>query len=243
MDKKDGVEADGTFSHVTTPATQATASAESLAEPVGEVHKARRWHRMLVISMGFALVLTSGVIFQTLSRHKAPTTSSMPSNDDLLKMRSNADLPRVDTIVLSEFTNSTGDGAFDGLNPFGNVDYNVAPLEPPSLKFVSPGEVNEFLYRMNHKPEELLTPDLARQVCLMANARAVVTGSISADGAHYRITATAISCQTGQTLAKAERDVIKRAGRSTEAKRVYVSLAMTDVVDELLQKLRNRSPS
>jgi len=64
---------------------------------------------------------------------------------------------------------------------------------------------------MNRSPDERLNPDLAEEVCLRANARAVVTGSISADGTQYKITIEALGCRTAQTLQTVEGRATDRA--------------------------------
>jgi hypothetical protein len=199
--------------------------------------EAHRSGKTLLIWTGLVAVLMSGVVFETLPRlHKAPVKPSTTSNigADAVNPPKPPRPQMGDTAVLSQFSNLTGDRALDGLD---SRIYDAAPLKSPSVKILSSEQVSEILFKMNRNPNESLTPGLAREVCLHANAGAVITGSISADDAHYKIAATAINCQTGKTLGTAEGVADKFVGVSTDVKRAYVSNAMRNVLDQLLRKL------
>jgi DNA-binding winged helix-turn-helix (wHTH) protein len=140
------------------------------------------------------------------------------------------------TLVVGEFSNSTGDPALDGLSPSGTLlHYRVDATSSPEL--ISTEQVTSILTLMNLRPDQQLTPVLAREVCLRANGNAVATGSLSADEAYYKIAVSAVSCQTGQILGTAVGDVKKIAGISTDERQVYVSNALTGVVNQLLSRL------
>ncbi len=57
---------------------------------------------------------------------------------------------------------------------------------------------------MNKPPTEVLTRDVAREVCVRADGRAVLAGSIVSVGNQYLIGLKAIDCQTGDVLANAD---------------------------------------
>ncbi len=71
---------------------------------------------------------------------------------------------------------------------------------------------------MNRPSDERLNYEVAREVCLRSNSKALLEGSISSVGSHYLIGLKAMNCQTGDTLASAKaeadnrEDVLKRLG-------------------------------
>ena len=133
--------------------------------------------------------------------------------------------------MLADFTNLTGDPELDGLTDVfipPSYDSNHVNFLSPSLNILAPDRVGDILTQMKRSPHEHLTPELAREVCLRANAKAVVTGSVSVNGTHYKITVSAINCQTGQTLGTAEGEADTRAD---------VSKVSRDVTSQLIRKL------
>jgi hypothetical protein len=115
-------------------------------------------------------------------------------------------------IVLATPSNSTGDPAFDNLDlASDNSVHAHDSVRLPETNVLSKDQVSEILKKMNRSPDERLTPDLAEEICLRANARAVVTGSIAADGTQYKITIEALGCRTGQTLQAVEGRATDRA--------------------------------
>ena len=233
------IESPGFGKNLDTMADRSSLRAASPVEPASAPHKLHRSRRLLFISMGFVAVLLSGIAFQTLSHGHADRMLAGKAG-----IESPVDRHIGDTVVLSEFINSTGDSAYDRLTP--NVQRSVSNtptdlshfnVSSPSVKFLSSDQVTEMLSQMNEKLDEPLTPRLARELCLRAKANAIVTGSVSAAGAHYKITATAINCQTGVTLGTAVGEAEKLVGGPTDVRRALVSRAMGDVVDQLLQKV------
>ena len=73
-------------------------------------------------------------------------------------------LTQQDTIVLADFTNTTGDPVFDGtLKQALAVDLDQSPF----LQVVPPARIQEeTLTFMGRSPDERLTTDLARDLCL-----------------------------------------------------------------------------
>jgi tetratricopeptide (TPR) repeat protein len=55
---------------------------------------------------------------------------------------------------------------------------------------------------MGRSPDERLTNDLARDLCLRAGSKAMLAGSIANLGSQYVVTLNAINCQTGDSLAQ-----------------------------------------
>jgi len=116
-------------------------------------------------------------------------------------------LTEKDTIVLSDFTNTTGENVFDGTLK----DAISIQLEQSAFLNVLPdSRVNATLKLMNRQPGERLTNELAREVCLRSNSKALLEGSIGIVGSHYLIGLKAVKCDTGDTLASAEAEAPNR---------------------------------
>ena len=116
-----------------------------------------------------------------------------------LRSRSPNALTQQDTIVLADFTNTTGDPVFDGtLKQALAVDLEQSPF----LRVLPGARVRETLGFMGRSPDERLTTDLARDLCLRAGSKAMLAGSIANLGSQYVITLNAVNCQSGDSLAQ-----------------------------------------
>src|SRR6266480_2545481 len=105
------------------------------------------------------------------------------------------------TIVLADFTNTTGDPAFDGTVK----DAVAVQLErSPMLQMVPENDVMEALKKLGQPADAKLTNDLAKQVCRRAGANALVGGSLARGQKGFAITASAMNCDTGSYIAKAQ---------------------------------------
>jgi serine/threonine protein kinase/tetratricopeptide (TPR) repeat protein len=112
-----------------------------------------------------------------------------------------------DTIVLADFTNTTGDEVFDDtLKQALAVDLGQSPF----LNILSEDKVRRTLREMTHSQGERLTQDLAREVCQRAGSKAFVAGSIAALGTQYVIGLEALNCASGDVLA---REQVTAAGK------------------------------
>jgi eukaryotic-like serine/threonine-protein kinase len=110
-----------------------------------------------------------------------------------------AKLTEKDTVVLADFANTTGDAVFDGtLKQALAVDLDQSPF----LRVVPPAQVQKTLGFMGRSPDERLTVDLARDLCLRMGSKAMLSGSIASLGTQYVLTLNAINCQTGDSLAQ-----------------------------------------
>jgi eukaryotic-like serine/threonine-protein kinase len=111
-----------------------------------------------------------------------------------------------DTIILAEFTNRTGDSAFDDVLRQALTIYLE---QSPFLQILSDDRVARTLKLMQRSGERL-TPELAQEVCLRNNSNAMLAGSIASVGNHYLLVLKASDCQTGDTLASAAAEAENR---------------------------------
>ena len=108
-------------------------------------------------------------------------------------------LTEKDTVVLSEFVNTTGDPVFDGTLKQALA---VQLEQSPYLNLLPESKIQDSLRFMGRKPDERITRDLAREISLRENAKAIISGSISSLGSNYVITLEASNAQNGDSLAR-----------------------------------------
>jgi serine/threonine protein kinase/tetratricopeptide (TPR) repeat protein len=104
-----------------------------------------------------------------------------------------------DTIVLADFTNTTGDNVFDGALKQALA---VQLGQSPYLSFAPDDRIRETLRFMGRSPDERLTRDVAREICLRQGIKALLAGSISTLGSNYVLSVEAVNAQTGEVFAR-----------------------------------------
>jgi hypothetical protein len=108
-------------------------------------------------------------------------------------------LTEKDTIVLGDFTNTTGDPVFDDtLKTALTVSLNQSPF----LNVLPDSKVAATLKLMTRPKDTKLTPDVAREVCQRAGSKAYIAGTIASLGSEYVLGLKAVNCQTGDPLAE-----------------------------------------
>ncbi len=112
-----------------------------------------------------------------------------------------------DTIVLSDFTNTTGDPLFDDALKQGLA---VQLEQSPFLSLISEHKVNDTLRMMGRSSEDRLTPAVTREVCQRTGSTIMLTGSISGLGNDYVIGLQAVNCASGEVVAETQQ---KAAGK------------------------------
>ncbi|MFZ0797171.1 MAG: serine/threonine-protein kinase, partial [Terriglobales bacterium] len=118
-----------------------------------------------------------------------------------LRSRHASALTEKDTVVLADFVNTTGDPVFDGTLKQALA---VQLEQSPYLNLLPESRVREALGFMGRKPDERISNDVAREICLREGAKAMLGGSIASLGSHYVITLSALNAQTGDVLAREE---------------------------------------
>jgi len=116
--------------------------------------------------------------------------------------RANA-LTEKDTVVLADFVNTTGDPVFDGTLKQALA---VQLEQSPYLNLLRESRIHDALRFMGRPPDARLTNDVAREICMREGAKAMLTGSIASLGTHYVITLSALNAQTGDVLAREEKE-------------------------------------
>jgi serine/threonine protein kinase/Flp pilus assembly protein TadD len=178
-------------------APSSSSSAVQVAEKVAEATVAGRklWKFLIPAAVILAAAAIGGA-FYLRSRPATPVTNATP-------------LTEKDTVVLADFTNSTGDPVFDGtLKQALGVDLEQSPF----LNILSDRKVGETLKLMGRAPTEHVTADVARELCLRTGSKAVLGGSISSIGSQYIVSLDAVACNSGDNLAKEQAEAPSREG-------------------------------
>jgi len=115
----------------------------------------------------------------------------------LFPLRHPPALTERDSIVLAEFTNSTGDPVFDETLKQG---LTMELEQSPYLNILSDRHAGQVLKLMGQSPAAHLNENLAREVCIRSGSKAVVAGAINRLGDQYVIGLTATNCATGDAL-------------------------------------------
>jgi hypothetical protein len=121
-----------------------------------------------------------------------------------------------DTIVMADFTNTTGDPVFDGSlkQPLA-----IQLEQSPFLNVFPEQRLRETLSYMGRPSDERITSSVAREICQREGVRALLTGSIASLGTHYVISLNAETCDTWESLAReqaeagAKEDVLEALGK------------------------------
>jgi len=142
-----------------------------------------------------------------------------------LHSRSKARLTEKDTVVLAEFTNTTGDPVFDGTLRQG---LSSQLEQSPFLNLLSDERIAQTLALMSQSKDARLTHGLAREVCQRTASAADIEGSIATLGNDYVVGLKAVNCRNGDVLANEQ---------ATASGKEQVLKALADVAAKLREKL------
>ena len=202
------------------PSPALAPSTSSSAVKVAEVPPAgRKLWKVLLPAAVVLVALAIGGAFYLRSRPAAPTKNATP-------------LTERDTVVLADFTNSTGDPVFDdALKQALGVELGQSPF----LNILSDRKVEETLHLMGRPSNERITRDVARELCIRTGSKAIVLGSISSLGGQYVLGVDAVGCSSGDTLAKeqeqaaSKQDVLKALGKAVTSLRAKLGESLATV--------------
>jgi serine/threonine protein kinase/tetratricopeptide (TPR) repeat protein len=120
-----------------------------------------------------------------------------------------AKLTDKDHIILSDFTNTTGDSVFDDTLKQG---LSIQLEQSPFLDLISERKAMETLKLMGRHAGDRLTPEVTREVCRRTGSKAMLTGSIAGLGSQYVVGLKAVNCDTGDVLAEAQEQATGKEG-------------------------------
>ena len=105
------------------------------------------------------------------------------------------------TILLADFTNTTGEPVFDDTLKEGLA---IQLEQSPFLSLVSEQSIRQTLRLMGQPPDARVSPEIARDLCQRVKADVEVEGSIASLGSEYVLSLRATNCSTGTSLAKVQ---------------------------------------
>ena len=185
--------------------TESDRTAAATPAPKTSSSLSRRWKILLPVFALLAAAIAGGVFFWR-SRQAAPLTEK-------------------DTIVITDFANTTGDAVFDdALKQALSVELGQSPF----LNVLSDRKVGETLRLMGRAPTDRVTLDVARELCLRTGSKAIIAGSVSNLGNQYVIGLNASSCHAGDPLAEEQ---VQAAGKEDVLK------ALSQAASQLRAKL------
>ncbi len=137
-----------------------------------------------------------------------------------------------DSILVTDFVNTTGDSVFDGTLKTGlSVDLEQSPF----LNVVPAAEIERTLKFMGQPQDARITSEIGREICQRDGIKAMITGSIASLGSDYVITLDAVNGATGDTLAEtqvqaaSENQVLNALGKATTALRSKLGESLASI--------------
>jgi len=143
----------------------------------------------------------------------------------LWRSRPSHRLTEKDSIVLADFTNTTGDPVFDGTLREG---LSVQLEQSPFLSLEPEEGIHQTLRLMGQPANAPLTPEIAREVCQRMNSAVTLDGSIAQIGTRYDLILKAVNWVNGASLVSAEAQASDKS---------HVLDALQDVAAEMRRKL------
>jgi serine/threonine protein kinase/tetratricopeptide (TPR) repeat protein len=198
--------------HSSPPAASATsaassASAVSTSQPIEAAQtKSSNPSRLLILVAAVILVVAGATYFYFRTASAAKLTDK-------------------DTVVLADFTNTTGDPVFDGTLRQG---LSSQLEQSPFLNLLSDQKISQNLALMAQPKDVRLTRELARQVCQRTGSAATIEGTISNLGSQYVVGLEAVNCHTGDRLAQQQ---VTAAGKEQVLK------SLSDASSKIREKL------
>ena len=137
-------------------------------------------HKLLAALIALLVLVVSASAFYLYNRNSHPLTGR-------------------DTILLTDFVNTTGEPVFDGtLKQALAVNLGQTPF----LNLFPEDRVRETLRFMGRSPDDRITRDVGREICERQGLKAMLTGSIASLGSHYVITLEAVNPRSGDPIAR-----------------------------------------
>ena len=125
-----------------------------------------------------------------------------------------------DTIVLAEFSNTTGDPVFDETLRQGLA---IQLAQSPFLRLIPDERLQAMRLLMGLAADAPLTPQVARAACERTGSAAVLEGSISSLGTSYVVGLRAKNCRDGAVLDEEQVQVARKEDVLSALSRIAVT--------------------
>jgi tetratricopeptide (TPR) repeat protein len=161
------------------------------APAAGTAAATPRERRRLLLAAGALLMIAAvagGYLYSLSSRSPAPLTDK-------------------ETVVLADFSNTTGDPVFDGTLRQGLA---IQLQQSTFLSLTSDTRIQQLLRLMGQPEGAKLPPAVARDICERMGGGAILEGSIASLGAQYVLGVRATGCRSGEVLGEEQEQVAKK---------------------------------
>jgi serine/threonine protein kinase len=141
-------------------------------------------------------------------------------------------LTEKDTVVLTDFSNNTGDAVFDDTL---KQALKVALSQSPFLNILPERKMRATLKLMTQPANTPISPSIAREVCQRSGSKAFISGAIASLDTDYVIGLKAENCLNGATLAQeqvtahSKDEVIAQLGQAATHLRSKLGESITTV--------------
>jgi tetratricopeptide (TPR) repeat protein len=186
---------------------------QSAADLLRDIHQAQRQLGPTITGAAVTSATTPPVSRRRTARRwaaiggVAATVFAAVATAAWLLPRSTAGLTERDSIVIGTIENNTGETVFDeALLAALKVQLGQSPF----LDIVADNRIRETLRLMGRTADDQLTHAVTREVCQRLGVKAMLEGSLAALGRNYVLTLNATDCQTGEIIARAQREATSR---------------------------------
>ncbi|HXM93567.1 MAG TPA: protein kinase [Candidatus Dormibacteraeota bacterium] len=164
------------------PSSGQQKAASSASQPaVTEQPRNLRWKLLVPATLVVVVALAAGGVY--FYYHRTPKLTDK------------------DTIVLADFSNTTGDPVFDdSLKQALAVQLGQSPF----LNILPDEKLQQILRFMGQPSTTHVTQDVAREICQRTSSTAMLAGSIAQIGTHYNLILNGLNCANGESLASSE---------------------------------------
>jgi tetratricopeptide (TPR) repeat protein/predicted Ser/Thr protein kinase len=167
-----------TESGVTMAASGSSGRIRAAAEPVRT--KRSQWKYLAAAVLAIALAGFAGTFFAR---------------------KAHGGMTEKDSILITDFVNTTTDPVFDGtLKKAVAVDLEQSPY----LNVFPDQKVRQTLQFMGRPPEDRVSSEVGREICLRDGIKAMLNGSIANLGSQFVVTLDAVNASSGESLAREE---------------------------------------
>ena len=176
--------------------THAAVEAHPAAQDVAGPEKPHGRRMPLLVGAVVIVLLLAGAF--AWWKHQAAGTSGTATATPVAPSTAAA---TKNAIIVADFVNNTGDPVFQTtLNQALVVQLGQSPV----LDIVSPQHLRQSLQYLGKKPEDAITPAIAREIGEREGIKAILTGTIANLGSDYIITLSAQNTATGDQIASVQ---------------------------------------
>jgi eukaryotic-like serine/threonine-protein kinase len=196
-----------------TPAVAASPSSQAVRLADDQTAEKKSLWRFLLPAAVVVVALVGGGLYFYRSHQTEPLTEK-------------------DTLILADFTNTTGDSVFDGTLRQG---LSAQLEQSPFLNLLSDQQIAKTLALMAQPKDARLTGELAREVCQRTASAATIEGSVASLGSEYVLGLKAVNCHNGdllaneQVTANSKEQVLKVLGEAAAKIRAKLGESLTSV--------------